>query len=557
MIQVLTFSTTMSQGSSYRSLSHLVDIALTSNKEVKVQINNLTRTEHGDEQIREVIVTLCLNMVRLNNYQGAFMISESMMIDFWMDCISTIEALMNLPHPHSSFITARMLLYLGSQIHQSVGKATVYSSAEKAETGTADLCKLCIKLDDALLEPLKEIWKTSKDSEDFKWIFVDDRLHGKPFETIISDSDLKVAQALSPLERARLSKEDGAKFYYRKATDNEEDRLLYKDPMPRWDCGQEDTDNFVWTTEGSDGPIRLEIPYAIGREDDDSLHVEKSIPMFRRSKQFCLDARQIFEAKQSKQVRHILDQVYQRHKVPPEVQVEILGYLQHREPFPYLQKLDLSAAYAPFPTVGEPCGYCEGTSGWLPLKRTCPNSSIYIWNLPLRRFHVLHQNEFRSVSLCAYGAECTGHHDTHDREWAVGRDPEFTLFIEQELAKINNEFISLDQAGLGPVRKIRLDTREDDMARQRRLLSHDGIYQDSSDDWQMYGGLGGLIDCMVHGRVLVGAWPRGIHYNDGGIATKPAQWALGRKLSHQRRAEQAIMNLHSWPGRCEWCYRRD
>ncbi|GKU05321.1 hypothetical protein FLAG1_04067 [Fusarium langsethiae] len=386
---------------------------------------------------------------------------------------------MKLSHPQRNFIAARMALYLGFQIQQTQDEKK-YFTRKRAKEDTKPLCNLCIELDDTLLESLRNIWKVRTNFEDFSWVFVDGRIHSALDDTVMDDSDLKIAQALSPSERTRVSKENGTEFYYymEPFDVNKVKPTLFEGPTPRWDCGQEDTDSFVWTSKSSDGPIRLEIPYNV--ENITMGH----IPMFRRSKQFCLDARQISEAELGKQVRIVLDEIVKYYNVPREIQYRILRYLPYREAFPYVQRLDLVAA--------------------------------------------------------------------HDREWIVERGPGPSLFLEKEISKLNDEFVSLGQVGLGPTLKVRLDTKEEDTVRQRRLALGEGVYQDSVDDWKMSGGLGGLVDCMLHDRVLVGAWGRD---GDSGSGTDqvPAQWALGRNLRDQAHAEGATRDLHAYTGRCEWC----
>ncbi|KAJ4135038.1 hypothetical protein NW768_004649 [Fusarium equiseti] len=478
--------------------------------------------------------------------------SDCLELRLWESFLKPIKALMKLPHPHCYFIAARMVLFLGyflySQCH-SVTKAFYTSAAE--EEYVIPLGNLCIKLDDALLEPLREIWKASDNLEHFDWVFVDDKIPFTKYKYALDDldnaADLAIAQALSPSDRSLFSNEYGKKFYYRPSSEKKGSATLYEDPMPRWDCGQEDVDQFDWTSIGSDGPIRLEISYVMKKEDDDDYEVHKSIPIFRRSMQFCLDARQISEAKLGRQNHILLDEILQQHNVPREIHTQILQHLPYREPFPYLQNLDLAAAYASFPKkASHICQDCKDRSGWSPMRRTCPDRRYDIWNLPLRRFHVFHRDEFQSWSLCAYGPDCTGHHTGHDADWIVGRNPEFTLYIEQEAAKVNPDFISMDQVGLGPVEKIRLD-KEDDDARKRRLFGQKGIYERSGKDWLMHGGLGGLIDFMLHGKSLASA------SDDGGVSREPAGWALGRNPVQQQLAVDAVKDLHSYPGRCEWC----
>ena len=194
-----------------------------------------------------------------------------------------------------------------------------------------------------------------------------------------------------------------------------------------------------------------------------SFDFHQSMPIFRRSLQFCLDARQISESKLGKQRHVLVNQVLQRHNVPRETHTQILQHIPYRESFPYIQDLDLAATYTPFPSKeSHICKECEDRPKSSPMRRTCPDRRYDVWNLALRRFYVFHRDEFQCWSLCAYGPNCTGHHTGQDNEWAIGRNPEFTLFIEQEAAKVNSNFVSMDQVGLGPVKEIRLDKEDDD-----------------------------------------------------------------------------------------------
>ncbi|KAF4494038.1 hypothetical protein FAGAP_9843 [Fusarium agapanthi] len=253
------------------------------------------------------------------------------------------------------------------------------------------------------------------------------------------------------------------------------------------------------------------IPYAIdvwgdiGHIDE----IDDHVFVFRRSCQFCLDAQQIAERNLGNQRQGLLNTILLRHGMPREIHMEISSYLTHREPFPYLKKLDIGAAYAPFPTVSERCLECEHLGKTSAIKRTCPRAGLYIWNLALRRFHCFHKDAFNQWSLCSHGSDCKGHHDCSDHSWAVRRDPpEFTQFIEKEASRGNDEFLSLDQVGLGPAQHIRLNKAEDKI-RDKRLDEGWMIYNEPYRDWIMTGGLGGLVDSMLHGRVLVKAWSEG------------------------------------------------
>ncbi|KAG8667489.1 hypothetical protein FPOAC1_012321 [Fusarium poae] len=287
-----------------------VDLVVKYNRDLTDQINNLI--EPGDEQIKQILANICHNMVRFAGYQGLNNPLETMKLGVWSSFFTPIKTLMNVPHPQRNFVTARMVLYLGSLIHQTFDDQ-VYPHKNKAKGEDNALSNFCINLDDALLKPLKNIWKDSKNSEDFKWAFAGDDIVLEPCHTVISAHELEVALALSPSERSRLSEKHGERFYYQE--DAMAEPKLFKDPMPRWDCGQYNAD-LLWTSDGSDGPIRLEFWY--DKSEDHDTVWDKHIPLFRRSKQFCLDARQICEDELGKQVRIQLNEIMKQHKVPRE-----------------------------------------------------------------------------------------------------------------------------------------------------------------------------------------------------------------------------------------------
>ncbi|RKK66152.1 hypothetical protein BFJ69_g15665 [Fusarium oxysporum] len=369
---------------------------------------------------------------------------------------------------------------------------TDFYEDDTADEGLADLYELCTEADDVLLGALRKIW--IYDKENYK---------------------------------------------------------LYTGPKPRWHSEGTGLDpDWNWKLEGNAKPIMGGIPYTIDLLDDRGDTIDDWVYVFRRSWQFCLDAQQIAEGNLGNQRQELLNTILLRHRIPREIHREILSYLTDREPFPYLKKLDIGAAYTPFPTVGERCLECEHLDETSAIKRTCPQAGLYLWNLALRRFHSFHKNGFNQWSLCSHGSDCKGHHDCNDHSWAVRRDPEFTQFIEKEASRDNDEFLSLDQLGLGPVQRIRLDVAKD-RARHERLKDGNLIYSEPFRDWHMVGGLGGLVDSMLHGRVLWKAWNEGPQ--EAGTHSEPAKWAVGRNLLAQRVAEMVIKDLHSWPGRCEWC----
>ncbi|RGP66914.1 hypothetical protein FSPOR_6296 [Fusarium sporotrichioides] len=160
--------------------------ALKYNIELTDHINNLV--DSGDEQIKQVIARLCHNMLQFSEFVRLWDY-QNIAFHVWLSFLPPIKALMKLSHPQRNFIAARMVLYLGFQIHRTFDETTYFDRNEDSKR----LCNLCIELDDTLLEPLKNIWKVSNNLEDFNWAFVDDRIHSARNDTVMEDSDLKIA----------------------------------------------------------------------------------------------------------------------------------------------------------------------------------------------------------------------------------------------------------------------------------------------------------------------------------------------------------------------------
>ncbi|KAF4437244.1 hypothetical protein FACUT_5793 [Fusarium acutatum] len=461
---------------------------------------------------------------------------EAYFYDVWRGLLNTIKAILKLPG--TDFIGARMF------------DTTDDDDMLKADENLADLYELCTEADDVLLRALRKIWICSGQTESFDWVFTEHRID-RPISHL--DAEIAVCLSLEGYKR-RFSKRQQGRQYYYSEPDDKNNLKLYTGPEPRWypEEGMGLDPNLIWLRmKGNASPITDAISYTIDFLGDGRDDILDWVCVFRRSWQFCLDAQQIAEGNLGNQRQELLNTILLRRRIPREIQSEIQSYLTDRDPFPYLKKLDIGAVYTPFPTVGERCLECEHLDENSAIKRACPQTGLYIWNLALRRFHSFHKNAFNQWSLCSHGSDCKGHHDCSDHSWAVLRDPDFTLFIEKEAARGNDEFISLDQVGLGPVQHIRLSKVEDEI-RDKRLHRGSMIYNEAHRDLMMIGGLGGLVDSMLHGRVLLKAWSEGPEAGTA-MTLRTAEWAFGRNLLVQRAAELAIIGLHSWPGRCEWC----
>ncbi|PNP85939.1 hypothetical protein FNYG_00995 [Fusarium nygamai] len=520
-----------------------------------------------DKQLQRILDRIYRNIERYGDASKDKKRVEAYVYDTWRDLLHTIKAILKLPG--ADFVGARMCLFLGAELISRPGFPKLYEAKEEAhklaaDEKIADLHELCTEADDVLLGALRKIWVCSGQTESFDWVFTEhqiDRSYGQ------RDAELAVVLSLQEYKRciSKRKQEERGSF---SRLDDEYKPTVYKWLRPRG-CPEEegtgpDPDVTWQRMKGNVKPITGHIATTINCLDKygcSDVEINNHVYIFRRSWQFCLDAQQIAEGNVGNQREELLNTILLRHRVPREIHKEISSHLNNREPFPYLKKLDIGAAYTPFPTVGERCLECEHLDETSAIKRTCPQKALYIWNLALRRFHSFHKDRFNQWSLCSHGSDCKGHHDCNDHSWAVQRDPEFTQFIEKEASRDNDKFLSLDQVGLGPAQHIRL-SKEEDKIREKRNCEKSLNGDEAHEDWMMTGGLGGLVDGMLHGRVLVMAWSEG---QDGAKGEKEGcpreagtfsmlpRWALGRNLFAQRAAELAITDLHSWPGRCEWC----
>jgi hypothetical protein len=159
----------------------------------------------------------------------------------------------------------------------------------------------------------------------------------------------------------------------------------------------------------TDGPLRSNGRYCLFEGDKE---VWLRGPILRRSKQFIMDVRQYLYPWLIEERRRLAE-VSMRGKLPNELQqmvLEDLRELETPQSHPYISHLDLVQAYEPFPSShdGETCDECKDQGGMKQL--TCPNGSIYVWNLALRVFHTFHKKPGDRVVMCADGDRCTGHH---------------------------------------------------------------------------------------------------------------------------------------------------
>ncbi|KAF5687288.1 hypothetical protein FCIRC_2417 [Fusarium circinatum] len=292
--------------------------------------------------------------------------TDKLVLDTWRSFLQPIRALRKLPSC-GEFVAARLLLFTGAAFLEEPGLSLSYNEETLVEE-TNPLHGFTAELDDALLEPLKKMWELSQFRERFDWVFT--RFNANDYE-------MTEALALSPQELEDLDGIRGIKYYYLASDDandaddaddsdesddesddddesdeDDADELerynLYTGPIPRWDCGEQDWDNLEWKRKGSDGPITGWLEYRIQEDELPDENFMNGFHIFRQSHQFCLDARQKSEAHIGRQQHQTFDEVARRRGLPPEMRNRILSYIEYRDPFPYLEKLDLAEAYVPF-----------------------------------------------------------------------------------------------------------------------------------------------------------------------------------------------------------------
>ncbi|KAF5659008.1 hypothetical protein FHETE_9636 [Fusarium heterosporum] len=516
-------------------------LVMNENKDIADLIKNMAAGDYSDKQIKNVLSRLLSN-IKIHPTKH-IRTTDNVIYDVWRSYFKPINALRQLRE--GNFLAARMTLFLGNIFVYTHGVSNrFHGNADSEAQKSARLYGFCTELDDILLGHLTAFWTSGAGIETFDWVFTDQiRQVGRSIDEMLSPQDLM--RVISP-------EANGHTFFYKRSR-SDHDWTLYDGPMPRWDNGDGDTDKFYWKVDGSDGPIRQRVFYSL--VNDDGRQHSKYIWIFTRSRQFCFDARQISEARLGRQRHELVDKILVRQKIPREIQALILEYLPYREEFPYLRDLDIAKAYAPFPEVGEWCLSCEDLVIDSSIKCTCPRQTLHVWNLALRRFHTFHMTGFNKWSLCVHGIDCPGHHDRKDNEWVVDTNAAFIKYVEKEVAKENG--LSLDQAGFGPADKIILKDRAEDQKRRRRLNKGAGIYKDAMEEWRVMGGLGGLVNCMLHGRVIIGGYRTGVSNRlakcTDRYKTISAEWALGENLIATRIAQRTISDFHTSQGTCEFC----
>ncbi|KAH8890132.1 hypothetical protein GQ53DRAFT_807307 [Thozetella sp. PMI_491] len=439
----------------------------------------------------------------------------------WVSLLDPIDSLSAL-EPHGSFLAARMLLYF---IHGFIHARFGINELQKA--GPKDFAQhsaLLLRLDDMLLGYLKTTWVRSRRMDELKWAFSDYSTISLWTDESYKKKRMLLASATSLDELRELGGGVGRQFWRRK----EGDTAFY--PLPadatgwsyrRSESGKEPEDPkdrlLEEATVGTDGPLRD--MYAYRAADPGLGIVYRHREILVRSRQFALDARKIASANLRKERVRLAQVVFERiHPLPAELCQMVYGYITLDQKLdPYVEKLDLPHVYSPFPShmksgVLSKCSSCAAkpTSEVERVrKRSCPEKTIVMWNLPLRAFMSFHNvSEDRNGQNKVYVPcklldchETGGHHE--DSTWEMGQsiDVELEHYLTAVIRERHGPDATLDSVGFGPVEDVILRDNAEAERRQEALFNRRDECDDENVEWR-WKGIAGLLDTMVHGRSL-------------------------------------------------------
>ncbi|KUI63431.1 hypothetical protein VM1G_10249 [Cytospora mali] len=519
------------------------------NQALAAEIQALARDngskDPSETQLKSLLKRLYGRMCDFCGYRGKAATPDAKIIAAWESFFEPIKALAQVK-PHGHMIAARMILYLASAFLNSSQLSRSLPMSNASFKPMALRCHFLIALDDTLLSYLAHIWSHGNKHETFSWVFTDYPVYScrsnvccaddfNPGGALHEQRTIDRFKAACVTRPSDLTPENGIRSRWEQSRPAE-GRL---DDIPEHPDLSRPA--YVHTQcIASDGPARETYSYDVVDEDRGKTHWRGRL-MLRRSRQFVLDARKMVKANLAKEGRRLAERALARSPLPVELQVEVLSYLEDIQEHPYLSKLDLAAVYKPFPETGKKCLECAirgNKTADKMFKTTCPQKSVAIWSLPLRMFHTFHRNKQGGLSLCIH-SDCNGHH--HDASWSLGTT---AVRLEDHLNGLLQgrcgPGVTLKSIGLGPLDPVRLPTVQEDSQRIERLFQSFSRRYEKKDmnDENLWIGISGLVDVMLHERVLLGL-------NPSGQTTTGINWMLGRTRQDEQRACLALKQGHS------------
>lgn len=538
--------------------------------------NNSTESFRVD--LKVLLEKLYTHICDFASYRGNAATPDEEILAAWESFLGPIKALTAV-QPHGHMIAARMTLYLTQAYlhHRQLPENLPLSQSSAYPISLR--CNFVVSLDDQLLSCLGQIWPQSNKREMFKWVFTEHPvdvckcyfaggltcqdfagpgISVKEYHEQRKRGQIKAACITDPKD---LTPENGVQLRWR--WERAEGDMSQHRPHP--DCSRagyqqsEDGESMLmWQDIGSDGPIRDSFRYTLVDQNNGE-KVSRARAVLRRSRQFILDARKIADGNLARESERLAQVAMAKRSLPAELQLMVFEYLDEVREHPYLSKLDLSAAYEPFPDISKKCKRCTGRASSQAdrmAKATCPLKSIAIWSLPLRAFHTLHQTSDGNWRLCPQ-IDCTGHH--RDGSWQLQ-----TLSVEEQLNSIIQDrcgqALTIRDIGLGPLAPAQLPfpASIENWPRLRQVFSKnldDGESQDDQDDQEeaRWVGMSGLANVMMHNEALVGFrsyFYGGNFWRNFERTANDHSWLVGRTRQDEFRACAGLVRHH---GLCDFC----
>ncbi|KAH7127948.1 hypothetical protein B0J13DRAFT_646052 [Dactylonectria estremocensis] len=529
-------------------LSEIIEANQATTAKIEELVSNINNEseDNASDAIKAILVELHATMIRISEHRGHPRTPNKLILDAYRSFFDAIRALSELPS--GDFLNARMVIYLMQAILGEHGLSKGFVKS-KARVTTVPLYEMCADVDEALLEPLRRIWAASNQSEDFRWAFGSYTVrHQSCNQSSDAEQELarsrELVQALTPEELEALGGIKKQSYMVSKRT-----KKLKWIPVPDdkqdLDSAMTDLNKVMFKFVENEGPMRNLLSFHTIDEEQNDEKSHRAMDVFRRSRQFIMDARSIIAPIQANKSHRLAKQALTVAGFPPELLMSVFGYLEKPKAHPYLGSVDIAGAYVPFPETTGLCSECKTRNTGAAnrrLKFTCPGASIYAWNLALRTFHVFHQKTATAWRLCKYGLDCEGHHE--NSYWEIQTETELVDLAEATIRGKCGSLKTLKQAGLGQDPGIKLTHHKDDEERRERVYPEQPWLVDQKGDAEMSGGIGGLVDTMIHKRLLLGSWT-------SGSSSTESHWSFARNMVDKQRAEEAIGSvLHT---RCDLC----
>lgn len=522
------------------------------------------------EQLELLFDTICdLSQFKRKHKiaRAAWVSTDKLVLKVWYAVFAAIENLSSwaasvdaadktMPH----YIAARMLLFL---LHAHTHNEALPFDLELSKVSRVRVnlqMAFIFALDEALLAHLIAIWDISGRREDFRWAFThlgctkhdgdgdgDDHI-------IRTDYNRAVVRTLSPAELWQVPGMTGRQHWVA----NPDDPPIYKgfpmSTMSAFGEGPKESGKapIVKQTLYSDGPLDSDGQYCLFESDKEEW---LRGPRYRRSRQFIMDVRQFMYPRLVEERQRLAMVASTRGELPAELQVMIgadLGRLESPDVHPYLSHLDLASVYAPFPTTlsddddeKKECDGCGGEEAGSVKQLTCPSKSIYIWNLPLRAFHVFHLTPKGGAIMCKQGIACTGHHP--DKTYAITNQEALHANLNQTIKARCGQDATLDSIGLGAKEHLCPFVRGRRTEEQRAGFKTYGLgWREVQSELAMMGGWKSLEDTMPHEEVDKPYFDE----EDGACNSHsrgPVEWSWSRSEDEEKLCRKYLKKLQeSW-----------